>query len=126
MGVSSFEEALERKKGLACIMCEEHHPSLTKCNRSALLTKISKLMMANSGIPDLLSQKKEAVEIAQGFQGMLKKADEAHTILMQILSGYGDTGKEISKRYLEGLNIWVQDKEPTKQDTCGQLNLFDQ
>lgn len=125
MSISSLQDALDRKNG-PCPVCNQMHNLQTQCSREALASKITKLMEANSLIPGLLQQNKQVTEIAKNFQSLLVKADEAHTILMDLLTGWGDIGEEIKKTYLEKLNSWAP-KEIINQDICDlQPSLFDQ
>lgn len=125
-GILSMKDALARKNG-PCPVCGHMHAIQTQCAREALAQRISKLMEANSLIPGLLSQNKEVTELAENFRMMLVKVDDTHTILMQILSTYGNTGKEIEQKYMEALDAWApKAKEPINQDTCDQQSLFSQ
>jgi len=125
MSIKSMQDFLDRKNGDACQTCGAVHDIQKPCAREVMAFRIAALTQANLGIPDLLRQKKEAVDIASTFQSILLKADEAHDILMQLLDEYGDIGAEIKREYLARLDRWAPQK-PTKQDTSEQLSLFDQ
>lgn len=114
------------RKGKPCGICNEMHIPQNRCRFDALARKIQKLMEANALIPQILQHNKEATELAKHFQGLLKQADGAHTILMGILEDpkYAD-GQAIKERYLEELNKWAASKL-TSQDTEEQLPLFSQ
>lgn len=126
MSVTSMKELLERKKGAACLLCNLHHPVQTPCNREALNNKISNLVAANAHIPALLQTNKEVTELAETFREMLKKADEAHTILMEICSQYGETGEAIKEEYLGRLGKWATGIAHIDQSTQDQQELFNQ
>ncbi len=71
----------------------------------------------------MLTACEEVTTLAHGYRELLKKADEAHAILMQILAKHGATGEEIKKKYLEELSLWAS--QHTAPVTCDkQLNLF--
>lgn len=123
MTIKSMKDFLARKNGAPCEACGVVHDIEKPCSREALAFRIMALMQANSGIPDLLNQKKEAVQIAKTFQGLLKRADEAHTILMQILSTHGEVGEKIRVQYLMELDSWAQAKEITDPATRDQMEL---
>ena len=125
MTVTNLKDALARKGGV-CQICNHAHSLQQPCSREAMAHKITKLMEANSMIPGLLQHNKQATEIAEHFRGMLKRADEAHTMLMDILAGHGEIGIKIRDEYMERLNKWAE-AELTSQDTSdNQLSLFSQ
>lgn len=119
---------LQSRKGKPCHICNEMHIPQNRCRFDALATKITKLMEANSLIPQILQHNKEATDLARHFQGLLKRADEAHTLLMGILEDptYPD-GLIIKAIYLEELDKWAASKL-TSQDTSApeQMPLFTQ
>lgn len=122
---------LDRKNGGACSVCGYTHNIQTQCSREAMAFRISKLLEANQIIPSLLQANKEATVLAGGYKMLLKKADEAHAILMNILETHGDTGAKIREEYLGALNSWAETKEEsTSQGTSDnqpeQLSLFSQ
>lgn len=120
MGVSSLQEALDRKNS-PCLVCGRLHSLQTQCSRELMAERIGKLMEANSTIPLLMKSNKELSDIANDLQKMFLKVDEAHTLLMQLLSTYGETGEEIKNKYLEALDSWVpKAKEPINHDTSDQ------
>lgn len=96
-------------------MCNEAHPVQNRCRSEALLHKVVKLMEANALIPQILQHNKEATETAMYFQDLLKKADQAHTVLMEILARNGEIGEKIKNEYLEELDKWA--KVHIDQDT---------
>jgi hypothetical protein len=109
---------LASRKGKPCNICDEMHSSQNRCRYERLATKIVKLLEANSFIPQLIQHNKESTEIATHFQSLLKKADQAHTILMEVLSRHGDMGEKIKIEYLEKLNTWAD--QHSSQDTLDQ------
>jgi hypothetical protein len=124
-------DLLNKKEGKPCNICSEIHLPKFQCRHQALVSKIVKLMEANSMIPSILHANKEATTLASGFQHLLKKADEAHSILMSVLDSHGEEGFKIKEEYLERLNKWAEkdrtdqkDQEPTNPDTSEQLSLF--
>ena len=123
--VTSAQEFLDRKKGFPCLACHFVHPPKTPCSREEMAFRIKKLVEANEKIPELLKMNTEATELAMNFRLMLKKADEAHTILMELLKEHGEVGEEISIEYMKRVNAWAQGKERTSQDTSDlQPSLF--
>lgn len=121
--MSIITNILDRKQGGPCQICNESHDIKTRCRFEAMARKIVRLTEANSYIPSILAANKEATTLAQHFQSLLKKADQAHTILMEILSlpEYPD-GELIKARYLGELDKWA--KESISQDTQEQLELL--
>lgn len=119
---ANVRSILERKQGGPCAICNEAHPIQNRCRYEALAAKITKLTEANSFIPQILQANKEATSLAIHYQGLLKKADEAHAILMEILEKHGETGEQIKLEYLERLDKWAS--KSINQDTQEQLNLF--
>lgn len=105
-----------------CQLCTELHVPSTKCRFQALASRITKLLEANSMIPSILQAHKESVTIAQHFQILLKKADQAHAILEEVLKEYEYTGEEIKTKYLGRLDEWA--KGNLNLDTSEQLPLF--
>ena len=124
MSVTSFKDALDKKNGKQCPICnDKYHQG--KCKRGDLVFRIDNLLKANSLIPQLMSANKEAYEHAGGFQRMLKKVDESHILLMDILDGKGPLGAIIKKEYLTELDKWAVGNVPINQDTSEeQLPLF--
>ena len=123
MEVTNIKELFDKKNKVKCAICNESHMS-EKCARGDLVFRIQNLVRANAMIPQLMGSNKEAVEMAQGLQGILKKADEAHTILMQILSTHGDVGDQIKNEYMGKLETWAN--PIIDLGTTEQLELFSQ
>lgn len=119
MSITSLKDALE-KRNRQCPTCNEKHDPKGKCKRGDLVFRIENLIKANSLIPQLMNAAKEATETAASFQKIVKQADEAHSILMKVLSDKGPLGELICKEYLEELDKWV--KESTSQDTSEKTN----
>lgn len=113
---------LDRKKGGACQICGVPHPIQNRCKSEDLIRVVTKLREANSFIPQILAANKEATELAQHFQDLLKIADRAHTFLMETLAKYGETGEQIKNKYLGEIDSWA--KASTSQDTAEQLPLI--
>lgn len=90
-----------------CHLCMEVHVPQNKCKFDVLAKRVNQLLLANQVIPQLMANVKEAATTAAYFQNLLKQADKAHEILMNILSRHGDIGKTIEQQYLEGLNLWA-------------------
>lgn len=107
-----------------CGLCAELHVPAVKCNFRALATRVTKLLEANALIPQILTAQKEATVTAQYFQQILKKADQSHTILLEVLAEYEYTGEEIKNKYLERLDEWA--KGNLSLDTSEQQDLFSQ
>lgn len=128
MSVTNIEEARAKKEG--CAICNQIHAKSGKCKRGDLVKKIQNLVRANALIPQLMGSNKEAVEIAEklqkqvdGLQEMAKRFDEAHKILMDVLTGHGEIGEEIKKKYLGELDIWVvQHTSPDTSETAETSN----
>ena len=96
--------------------------SQNRCSYEALVRKITKLSEANSLIPSILAANKEAVNTATQFQAMLKQADKANDILLEVLADHGEVGEKIKNEYLGQVNQWVsehfsQDTKESQQDT---------
>lgn len=124
---SIITDLLDRKKGGSCKLCGHIHDVKQKCNFQHLASIILKLREANSFIPQILQANKEAVDTAKQFQEIIRDADHAHTILMEILSlpEYPD-GELIKQRYLEELDRWAKRRakeKSTDQGTQEQLEL---
>lgn len=115
---------LDRKNGKVCEACNAVHAKMTDpCTREALANKIFRLVTANQAIPGLLETNRELSDICKNFQALLKKADEAHMILMDILSKHGNVGKMIEGEYIERLNAWAPTGNVhTSQDTLENPN----
>lgn len=113
---------LDRKKGGACQICGTPHSIQNRCSSTDLIRVVTKLREANNFIPQILAANKEATELAQHFQDLLKIADRAHTALMEILAKYGDTGEQIKNEYLGEIEGWA--KASTNQGTEEQMPLF--
>ena len=100
----------------------EFHAPQNKCRHEVVIKRLLKLIEINQTIPALLNANKEAVTMATNFQGLLKKADEAHGILMTILAKHGEVGETIKNEYLGEIDKWSQsfinqDIEEPKQGT---------
>lgn len=119
---------LDRKNGAPCPVCGVIHMITNPCGRPEMTARIQKLLEATAMIPAILQANKEATTLAEGFRHIVKKADEAHGLLIDVLNGHGDIGKQILQEYLERLDTWAKEetKEPTSQDTSDQPALFDQ
>jgi hypothetical protein len=118
---------LADRKGKPCITCGEMHIIQNRCRHEVLVRRIAGLQEANGCIPSLLQANKEATDVAKCFQGLIKKADEAHTILMGILTKHGEPGEAIKTEYLEELDKWhketlSQDTEQPTQDTESSIS----
>lgn len=87
-----------------CTICSELHIPQNRCRHEALVKKISLLSEANSHIPAILQANKEAVDTATQFQNIIKQADMAHTLLLEILAEHGDVGEDIKTQYLTKLD----------------------
>jgi len=103
-----------------CPICGQHHPPQNRCQFEHLSKRVTLLLEANQIIPSLMQANKEAVTTAKQFQILLKKADEAHTVLMEVLAERGEIGEEIKNEYLWRLDNWA--KETLNQNT-EQLSL---
>lgn len=93
-----------------------------RCKYETLVSKISYLSDANKMIPAILAANKEAVITSSQFQILLRQADKAQEILLEVLASKGELGEEIKNEYLGRVNEWVkehfsQGTEPQKQDT---------
>ena len=91
----------------ACGVCNEMHVPQNRCSYEALVRKITKLSEANSLIPSILAANKEAVNTATQFQAMLKQADKANDILLEVLADHGEVGEKIKNEYLGQVIQWV-------------------
>lgn len=129
--MSNIITDIQSRKGKPCHLCGHLHDIKSKCNGQHLAHMIVRLKEANGMIPSILKANKEAVETAQAFQEIIKDADQAHTILMEVLSmpEYPD-GELIRQRYLEELDKWQKQKVAQKSTSPAtsdpQLGLFDQ
>ncbi len=123
--VTSMQDLLDRKNGSPCPLCSVIHRPQVQCTREHLASKITKLLEANAMIPGLLQHNKEATQIASGLQHIVKKADEAHNILMEVLSNHGEIGETIQREYMERLDKWAANV-PSNPDTTVQGELFSQ
>jgi len=99
-----------------CPVCAEKHIPQNRCRYEALVSVNTRLREANSMIPAILNANKQAVQTAEQFRFMLKKADEANAILQTILAKHGDIGKTIQTEYFEELETWAS--KHTSQDTA--------
>lgn len=108
-----------------CGLCGNLHSIQKICGHQDLVKRVIKLSEANSMIPHLMAMNKEAVITAQHYQHLLKKADEAHVLLMGILDKYVD-GEKIATEYLEALDSWAKKHlDPATQEGAGeQLELL--
>ena len=101
-----IRELADRKKS-GCPICAEFHAPATRCRFEAMAGRITKLLEANKLIPSLLAANQEATKLAQYYQGLLNKADAAHTILMTILEGHEEIGEQIAEEYIGALDTWA-------------------
>lgn len=115
---------LASRKGKPCHICGEKHIPQNRCRFEAMASKIARLTEANGLIPQILNHNKEATDLATHFRSLLKKADEAHAILMGVLEQHGEIGAKIRNEYLGELDKWAS--ESTNQDTTEQLELSSQ
>lgn len=111
---------LQDRKGKPCHLCNEMHIPQNRCRFEALASKIVRLTEANSLIPGLLASNKEATDLAENFRELLKRADQAHSILMEVLAENGDLGLQIGNTYLERLNEWAN--QSTSQGTSEKIH----
>ncbi len=117
--MTSIITDLAERKGKACPVCLEMHVPQNRCRYEQLAGRITKLSQANQLIPSILQANKEAVTMAEHYRHLLKTADQAQTILQEVLAKHGDIGKQIQDEYMEAVDKWAsqlssQDtKEPT-------------
>lgn len=126
MSVTNIKQALDKKQQarMGCRICNERHDG--KCKRGDLIFRIENLLKANSLIPQLMGSNKEAVDHAVHLQSIVKKFDEAHTMLMEVFSNHGEVGEKIKNEYMGRLEEWA--KKHLNRDTSEeeQLELFGQ
>lgn len=109
---------------VACQICGQIHIPANKCSNDALVNRIQRLMESNLVIPSILHANKEAVDLAQYFQDLNKRADYGFTLIQEICVRHGDVGAAIQKEFMEGLDSWL--KENTNQNTPQETQSTEQ
>lgn len=112
-----------RLKQGSCPVCGEHHPRLTKCNRSSLVARITNLAGIAGSVPHLLEANKKAGVYMKDLQKMAKDMTAAVELFERVCSENGESGKQIWAKYEAELEKLVcqADSEPTSQDTSEPL-----